>query len=149
MKKLQKTTEAHFYVAQRTDDEVRKIAIAEGRSVSAVYRDLVEKGLVASGYRNGSQDLASMLRELILETMKPQIERLASISAKGTQISAAAFFLAAYTGRQSVPAYLQGQYDELAAQARKLGIEYLKLAKDRNLDDFIAAGLGRMGDENE
>ena len=117
--------------------------------MSQVYRELVEKGLVAGGYRSGSQDLTAMIRESVQEAIRPQIERLASISAKGTQISAAAFFLAAYNGRQAVPGYLKEEYEEVAAQARKLGIEYLKLSKDRNLDDFIGRGLRRMGDDDD
>ena len=139
----------HFWVSPETDETVRRIAEAEGSSMSQVYRELVEKGLVAGGYRSGSQDLTAMIRESVQEAIRPQIERLASISAKGTQISAAAFFLAADNGRQAVPGYLKEEYEEVAAQARKLGIEYLKLSKDRNLDDFIGRGLRRMGDDDD
>ena len=139
----------HCWVSPETDETVRRIAEAEGSSMSQVYRELVEKGLVAGGYRSGSQDLTAMIRESVQEAIRPQIERLASISAKGTQISAAAFFLAAYNGRQAVPGYLKEEYEEVAAQARKLGIEYLKLSKDRNLDDFIGRGLRRMGDDDD
>lgn len=138
-----------FWVSSETEETVRNIAAAEGRSMSAVYRDLVEKGLVAGGYRSGSQDLAALVREALREELRPQVERLASISAKGTQISAAAFFLSVYNGRQTVPEYLRLEYEEIAAQARKLGIEYLKLSRDKNLDDFISRGLNRMGDEDD
>lgn len=137
-----------FWISEETSRTIERIAVAEGRTASSVYRDLVEKGLVAGGYRSGEKDLAGVLRTTVDEAMKPQIERLASISAKAAQISAAAFFLAAYNGRQAVPAYLQEEYDEIAAQSRKLGIEYLKLSKDKNLDEFIHRGLGRMGDDN-
>ena len=136
---------ARFWVSQEIQEEVRRIAQARGETVSSVYRDLVEKGLVAGGYRSGSQDLTALVREAVQEALRPHIERLASISAKGTQISAAAFFLAAYNGRQTVPDYIKGEYDELAANARKLGAEYLKLSKDRSLDEFLAQGLSRMG----
>lgn len=138
----------HFWVSPETDETVRRIAEASGRSMSSVYRDLVEKGLVAGGYRSGSQDLTAMVREAVQEAMRPQVERLASISAKGTQISAAAFFLAAHNGRHALPDYLKADYDELAAQSRKLGIEYLKLSRDKNLDDFIGRGLRRMEDDD-
>ena len=83
---------AHFWLSSETDETVRRIAKTEGRSVSMVYRDLVEKGLVAGGYRSGSEDLSAMVQTAVQEAMRPQIERLAAISAKGTQISAAAFF---------------------------------------------------------
>lgn len=142
-----KSAAARFWVSPGMAEAVHRIAAAEGRSASDVYRDLVEKGLVAGGYRSGGQDLAALVREAVREELRPQAERLAAISAKGTQIGAAAFFLAAYVGRQGIPAYLQDEYDALAAQARKLGVEYLKLSKDKRLDDFIAEGLARMGGE--
>ena len=50
-----------FWASPQTDETVRKIATAEGRSISEVYRGLVEKGLVAGGYRSGSQDMAALV----------------------------------------------------------------------------------------
>ena len=146
-KKQSKNVIAQFWISPELDGAVRNIANAEGRSTSAVYRSLVEKGLIAGGYRSGSQDLTALVRDAVLEVLRPQVERLAAISAKGTQISAAAFFLAAYNGRLVIPDYQKEEYDELAANARRLGAEYLKLSRDRNLDDFLAAGLRRMGDD--
>lgn len=135
-----------FWVAPEMDATVRRIADAQERSLSSVYRELVEKGLVAGGYRSGGQDMAELVQNAVEQAMRPQIERLAAISAKGTQIGAAAFFLAAYNGRQQVPEEMQEEYDELAAQARKLGVEYLKLSRDQSLDDFIARGQRRMNE---
>ena len=43
---------------------------------------------------------------------------------------------------------MKGEYDEIASHARKLGIEYLKLSKDKNLDDFIGRGLDRIGEDD-
>lgn len=139
---------AHFWVSLETDDTVRRIATAEGRSVSSVYRDLVDLGLVAGGYRSGEKDLTAMVRTAVEETMKPHVERLAAISAKGVQIDAASYFLQIYNGRQALPVYQQMEFDEIATQARKLGIEYLKLSKDKNLDDFIRRGINRMETDN-
>ena len=135
-----------FWAAPELDAAVRRIAEAQGRSLSSVYRELVEKGLVAGGYRSGGQDMAELVQIAVEQAMQPQIERLAAISAKAAQISAAAFFLEAYNGRQQVPEQMQEAYDELAAQARKLGVEYLKLSRDKSLDDFIARGQRRMNE---
>lgn len=140
---------AHFWVSLETDDTVRRIATAEGRSVSSVYRDLVDMGLVASGYRSGEKDLAAMVRTAVEETMKPHVERLAAISAKGVQISAASYFLQVYNGKQVLPEWQHEDYDALAAQARKLGIEYLKLSRDKDLDTFVRQGNRRMGGDDD
>lgn len=136
---------AHFWVSLETDDTVRRIATAEGRSVSSVYRDLVDAGLVASGYRSGEKDLTAMVRAAVEESLKPHVERLAAISAKGVQISAASYFLQVYNGKQTLPEWQHEDYDALAAQARKLGIEYLKLSRDKDLDSFVRQGNRRMG----
>ena len=56
-----KSAPARFWVSPEIHETVQRIADAEGRSMSMVYRDLIEKGLVASGYRSGSQDLSAMV----------------------------------------------------------------------------------------
>ncbi len=137
---------ARFWVSEETDQAVRAIAAAEGRSCSSVYRDLISKGLVAGGYRAGEQDMAALVKNTVEEALKPQVERLASISAKATQISAAAFFMSVYTGDILVPEHLRGQFDEAAVQARKLGIEYLKLPRDRSVEDFLKKAFSHMED---
>lgn len=138
---------ARFWVAEETDQAVRAIAAAEGKSCSSVYRDLISKGLVAGGYRTGAQDLAALVKTAVEETVKPQVERLAAISAKGTQVSAAAFFMSVYTGDILVPEHLRGQFDEAAVQARKLGIEYLKLPRDRSIEEFLKKAFSRMEED--
>lgn len=133
-----------FWIAPELDETISKIAQGERRSKSSVCRDLIQLGLSAGGYQSGSQDIAAMVRDSVTAAMKPQTERLASISAKAAQIAAASFFLAAYTGKLVLQEDLQPDFDEAAAHARKLGVEYLKLSKDKSLDEFIAGGLGRM-----
>ncbi|MBP3673471.1 MAG: hypothetical protein J6J18_06550 [Oscillospiraceae bacterium] len=133
-----------FRISVETENIVQTIASTQGRSASSVYRDMIDKGLAAAGYISGTEDIQQLVRNAIEEELKPHVERLATISAKGTQLSAAAFFLAAYNGRLQVPEAYREEFDAIAASARKLGIEYLKLSKDRNLDDFIRDGLNRM-----
>lgn len=140
----EKNVHTHFWVTLETSELVKKIAMEKDVSMSCVYRDLIEKGLVASGYKSGVKDLTAAVKCTVEESLQPHVDRLAAISAKAAQISAAAFFLAAYNGRQGVPDYLKDEYDEIAASARKLGIEYLKLSKDKSLDEFIGSGLHRM-----
>ncbi len=145
---------AHFWVSNETDELVKRIACERDTSASSVYRDMVEKGLAASGYRSAQQSMQEAVRSTVDQVIQPHVDRLAAISAKAAQISAAAFqisaaafFLAAYNGAASVPDYRREEYDEVASMARKLGVEYLKLSKDRSLDEFIGRGLHRMGDD--
>lgn len=133
-------------VAPEMEESVKKIAYAEGKSKSEVYRELLEKGLVAGGYKTGTEDLTERVRSAVDAVMRPQVERLAAISAKATQISAADFFLLAWLGQQMISPGRQADFEEIANNARRLGVQYLKLGKDKDIDAFIAAGRKKMGE---
>lgn len=123
---------------------ITHIAEGEKRSKSEVLRELVQRGLVAGGYVSGQQELGQLVQDAVNEAVKPQIERLASISAKAAQISAANFFMQVYSDKAQLPDYEQDEIDEVAAKARRLGIEYLRLSKGKDLDEFLASGSRRM-----
>ena len=133
-------------VAPEMEESVKKIAYAEGKSKSEVYRELLEKGLVAGGYKAGTEDMTARIREAVEAVMRPQVERLASISAKAAQISAADFFLLAWLGQQLTPPGRQADYEEIANAARRLGVQYLKLGKDKDIDQFLADGRKKLGE---
>lgn len=133
-----------FRCSDDLDEIITRIAEGERRSKSEVLRELVQCGLVAGGYVSGQQELGALVQEAVEAVLKPQVERLASISAKASQISAAAFFLEVYTGRLMLPAELQTEIDAVAAKARRLGVEYVKLSKSSDLDGFIANANQRM-----
>ena len=133
-------------VAPEVEEAVKKIAYAEGKSKSEVYRELLEKGLVAGGYKTGTEDLNLRIREAVEAVMRPQVERLAAISAKAAQISAADFFLLTWLGGQLTPPGRQTDFDEIADAARRLGVQYLKLGKDKDIDQFLASGRRKLGE---
>ena len=123
---------------------IAKISAAEGKSKSEVLRMLVEKGLAAGGYLPGIKELDTVVQEAVSTILQPAVERLASISAKAAHISAAAFFLSLYTDRLLLTAEQREALDNIAARARRLGIEYLKVSKDRDLDEWLEEACRRM-----
>lgn len=133
-----------FRCSEDLDEIITRIAKGEGRSKSEVLRDLVQRGLVAGGYVTGQQELGKLVQDAVTAVLRPQVERLATISAKATQISAAAFFMQIYTDKLLVEPDMQSEIDAIAAKARRLGIEYLRLAKGKDIDQFIADGSRRM-----
>lgn len=143
VKKVPKTAQ---YIPFRCSEEmaaaIGRIADSEGKTRSEVIRSLCEKGLVAGGYTSGVQEINATVKEALIEVLQPSVERLASISAKTAHIAAAAFFLEVATNRlfTSEPE----QIDAIAAKARRLGIEYLKLKKDQDLDDWLQQAIGRI-----
>lgn len=138
-----------FRCSQQLNDMIERIATAEGVPKSKVLRDLLTAGLQARGYVEGGENMADMVQRAVEATLKPQVERLASISAKAAHISAAGFFMNYATLRQYVPEEFLSEFDELATRARKLGAEYLRLSKDRNLDQFLSRGLAAMAWDGE
>ena len=121
---------------------IGRIADSEGKTRSEVIRSLCEKGLVAGGYTSGVQEINATVKEALVEVLQPSVERLAAISAKAAHIAAAAFFLQIVTNRQFAPE--PEALDALAARARRLGVEYLKLKKDQDLDDWLEQAIGRI-----
>ena len=130
-----------FRCDQNTYDTIVKISQESHKSQVQVLRELVEQGLVATGYKQDDDYLAKLIQGAVKAVLQPQVERLASISAKAAQIAGAAFFMSVFMGRLALPPSEQQIIEEAAAQARKLGIEYLKLSKERDVDAFIREGV--------
>lgn len=130
-----------FRCPEKTQEAIRRLAAEQRKPQSVILRQLVEEGLSQSGSRTEEEKLAAAL-ELAL---KPHVERLASISAKATQISGAAYFMSIYLLHQMEPDQ-SPLIEEAAGLARKLGVEYLKLAKDRDLDEFLKDSTGKLRD---
>ena len=136
-----------FRCSQETSELITQLAHQEHRSKSEVLRDLVDKGLIASGQKADADYLEGIVRRTVQEVMKPHVERLAAISAKATQISGAAFFMGMYAAMLRRSPAEQQEIQDAAGQARELGIQYLKL-KDRDIDAFIQEGVKSMKEEN-
>lgn len=144
-----KTTDKHtaayipYRCSQSTYEAIEKISVAQRKTKVQVVRELVEAGLVATGYKQDEEYLQQSIQAAVKAAFQPQVERLAAISAKAANISGATFFMNLFVGRLMLPPAEQQLIEEAAAKARKLGIEYLKL-KDRDVDNFIADGVGKM-----
>lgn len=76
-----------FRCSSETDEILRSIAAASGKSMSAVLRELVEKGLAAGGYLPGVKELDQIVQDAVAVSLQPAVDRLASISAKAAHIS--------------------------------------------------------------
>jgi hypothetical protein len=151
MNKPREKRKAAGVYAFRLDDETEailtRIAITEKRTKSEIIRRYIDMGIKNSGYRPDDERLGQLIRDALQEILKPNVERLASISAKAANIDAASFFLLLYVGKLMLPPSERQRVEEAAENARKLGIDYLKLRKDRDIDAFIQGGIKEMNDE--
>ena len=128
------------------DHTLGQLAAQQHKSKSEVMRDLIYKGLAASGAAVEEDHLYELVKKAVEEVTRPSVERLAAISAKATQISSAAFFMGIYAATQTCDESEQQRIQEAAESARSLGIQYLKL-KDRDIDDFIRNGSKQIMEE--
>lgn len=143
---IQKSTYVPFRLDPETNDLLERYAAAQKKTKSEAIRILLDKGMKTEGYKVEDDRLYDMVKAAVFEVSKPQVERLAAISAKATQISAAAYFLLVCAMRMMLQEEASGEIDELASKARKLGIEYLKL-RDKDIDTFIRSGIERFKEE--
>ena len=134
--------------SRELDETLAQLAAQRHITKSEVLRELVDKGLTATGAKVEDSELYEMIRQAVRETMQPQIERLAAISAKAAHISGAAFFMAVYAASHGRSPAEQREIEEAAGTARMLGIQYLKL-KDRDIDAFLQNGAKQIIDDTE
>lgn len=137
-----------FRCSQEAGAMISQIAKEQHRPKSEILRELVDKGLTATGAKVEDSELYEMIRQAVRETMQPQVERLAAISAKAAHISGAAFFMAVYAASHGRSPAEQREIEEAAGTARMLGIQYLKL-KDRDIDAFLQNGAKQIIDDME
>lgn len=131
-----------FRCSEETAKQIEELAKRQSISKAEVVRELVNRGL------NSMQIEDDRMRELVkvaaAEALAPSVERLAAISAKATQIGSAAFFLSIWAATKDGSVEERAAIEEAAAAARQLGIQYLKLAKDKDLDVFIRDGAKKI-----
>lgn len=134
--------------SKELDETLGRLAAQQHITKSEVLRNLVDKGLTATGAKVEDGEFYQLIQQAVKETMQPQIERLAAISAKATHISGAAFFMSIFAATRDATPAEQREVEEAAGAARDLGIQYLKL-KDQDIDAFLKSGAKRMVEETE
>lgn len=139
----EKTVYRPVRCSAQLDETISQIAERKHLSKSEVLRDLVYKGLEASGASIEEGYLYELIRKCVADELSPAVERLAAISAKATQISGAAFFMSIWAGSRNLDELERAEIQQAAEEARRLGIEWLKL-KDRDLDAFLGEGAKKI-----
>ncbi len=134
--------------SKELDETLGRLAAQQHITKSEVLRNLVDKGLTATGAKVEDGEFYQLIQQAVKEAVQPQIERLAAISAKATHISGAAFFMSIFAATRDATPAEQREVEEAAGAARDLGIQYLKL-KDQDIDAFLKAGAKRMVEETE
>lgn len=124
-----KSPRTYVTLTEELDKAVKATALHRGVSESQVIRECVEEQMKVQATVDNIDLITKIVREQLQMLMDGYVERLASISAKGTIMSATSTYLTAETISRFVPLELQMEYQEAYEQARKKGVAYLKSKK--------------------
>ena len=117
MKKKSKRINVSFDLD--TYDHIMRLAAQKDVSMSDVVRLYTEEGLQGKLNSDNIDFISGIIREQVKNTMQPQIERLASLSAKAYMEAATASLLTAETIAKIVDDSQQEAFEEVYEKARK------------------------------
>lgn len=112
-----------------TEDQLEAInryAEVKGYNFSEAVRKLCQKGLEIEVSNDNIDLVVEIIDERLRAILKPQVERLAALSAKGAIMSATSTFLNAQALADFVPPNKQKDLAETYEKARLKGVAYVK-----------------------
>ena len=112
-----------------TDEQakmIERIARKETKSFADTVRFLCDESLKVTANTDSIDMITEIIDERLRAILKPQVERLASISAKGAIMSATSTFLNAQALADLVPLNKQKDLLEIYEKARLKGVTYVK-----------------------
>lgn len=112
-----------------TDEQVNmieRIARKEDKSFADTVRFLCDESLKIQANTDNIDMIVDIIDEQLRAIMKPHVERLAALSAKGAIMSATSTFLNAQALADFVPVYKRKDLVEVYEKARLKGVAYVK-----------------------
>lgn len=105
---------------------IEKVSKINGSSASEYVRSLYFKGKEIYSLNDNKDELSEYIEITLEKVLKPHVERLASISAKGAIMSSASTFLNAQALAEFVPMDRRRDFLEVYNKCRLKGIAYVK-----------------------
>lgn len=112
-----------------TDEQaevIEKISKREGRSFADTVRSLCDEAIKLQVSNDNIDLITEIIEERLRAILKPQVERLASLSAKGAIMSATSTFLNAQALSDFVPKERRKDFVESYEKAKLKGVAYVK-----------------------
>ena len=116
-----------------TDEQaevIEKISKREGRSFADTVRSLCDEAIKLQVSNDNIDLVVEIIEERLRSILKPQVERLASLSAKGAIMSATSTFLNAQALSDFVPKERRKDFVESYEKAKLKGIACVKKRVD-------------------
>lgn len=126
MKTKQQTKRINVTFEVSDYEQIRNLAHKEGRTMSEIVREAAIDNLTVRINAENIDMITQIIREQLRDVLKPDIERLAALSAKTCVQSSTAAYLTAETISKFVPLQEQEEFRECYEKARKKGVEYTR-----------------------
>lgn len=127
----------HLRVNQDIYTKINNIAEQTGDSVAETTRNLIDKGLAIEVSSKEIDLISQVVREQLEIIIKPHIERLAAISAKGALMSAESTFLNVQALLDIVEVSKRKNVLDLYEKARKRGVEFMQANRGTDIRTYI------------
>lgn len=118
---------------------IEKIARREGKSFADTVRGLCDEAIKIEASADNINLVVEIIDERLRSILKPHVERLASLSAKGAIMSATSTFLNAQALADFVPVEKRRDLVETYERARIKGVAYVKGKVTDNEEDVNEA----------
>jgi len=105
---------------------LNKLASLTGESRSYIIRGFVREGLKINSYKQEKDFLAKLIDETLTDILNRYMERIATLTAKGTLSSVTALYINAEVLEKYVPEEDRRSYEETIKEARARAAEYVK-----------------------
>lgn len=130
MKTQQQTKRINVTFEVSDYEQIRNLAHKEGRTMSEIVREAAIDNLTVRINAENIDMITQIIREQLRAVLKPDIERLAALSAKTCVQSSTAAYLTAETISKFVPLQEQENFRDCYDKARKKGVEYTRRKLD-------------------
>lgn len=130
MKTQQQTKRINVTFEVSDYEQIRNLAHKEGRTMSEIVREAAIDNLTVRINAENIYMITQIIREQLRDVLKPDIERLAALSAKTCVQSSTAAYLTAETISKFVPLQEQENFRDCYEKARKKGVEYTRRKLD-------------------
>ncbi len=117
-------------------EDMKKLAVVRGISVSDIVREFVEKGLAVDGHKSDIDFITAIIHTELKEVLEPQINRIVKMLMKIGKVSAGTMY-ANLSLIQLISDEDQEAFYEMINRSLRLGVEYMK-KKDVEIDQYLS-----------
>jgi len=121
------TKRVTFHLTNDMVKSLERLADKNHQNISEIIRKAIDKYMNVDLYQKDADFISDIVRPIVKEQIEKQANRLASMLFKIGVISASNYFAAIRTLSDVISPSMLEDFNAIAANARKLGIDYMKM----------------------